>query len=73
LIGLFLGPVIMTALLTAWREWIGIGDWADPGPAVEKGGTVARHQCGGLHPEYDPIITTDARPRCCEQVVIGGI
>jgi predicted PurR-regulated permease PerM len=26
LVGLFLGPVIMAALLTVWREWIGIGD-----------------------------------------------
>jgi predicted PurR-regulated permease PerM len=26
LIGLFLGPVIMAALLTVWREWMGIGD-----------------------------------------------
>jgi predicted PurR-regulated permease PerM len=26
LLGLFLGPVIMAALLTIWREWIGIGD-----------------------------------------------
>jgi predicted PurR-regulated permease PerM len=24
LIGLFLGPVIMSALLTVWREWVGI-------------------------------------------------
>jgi predicted PurR-regulated permease PerM len=24
LIGLFLGPVIMTALLTVWSEWVGI-------------------------------------------------
>jgi len=23
LLGLFLGPVIMAALLTIWREWIG--------------------------------------------------
>jgi predicted PurR-regulated permease PerM len=26
LIGLFLGPVIMTALLTVWREWVNIED-----------------------------------------------
>jgi predicted PurR-regulated permease PerM len=26
LLGLFLGPVIMAALLTIWREWIGVGD-----------------------------------------------
>ena len=26
LIGLFLGPVIMTAVLTIWREWVGIED-----------------------------------------------
>ncbi|WP_094193615.1 AI-2E family transporter [Bradyrhizobium viridifuturi] len=26
LIGLFLGPVIMAALLTVWREWIGVGN-----------------------------------------------
>jgi predicted PurR-regulated permease PerM len=26
LVGLFLGPVIMAALLTVWREWIGVGD-----------------------------------------------
>jgi predicted PurR-regulated permease PerM len=26
LVGLFLGPVIMAALLTVWREWIGTGD-----------------------------------------------
>jgi len=26
LIGLFLGPVIMTALLTVLREWVGIKD-----------------------------------------------
>ena len=26
LIGLFLGPVIMAALLTVWREWIGVGE-----------------------------------------------
>ena len=26
LIGLFLGPVIMAALLTIWREWIDVGD-----------------------------------------------
>ena len=26
LIGLFLGPVIMAALLTIWREWIGVED-----------------------------------------------
>ncbi|HSJ40432.1 MAG TPA: hypothetical protein VK955_05190 [Xanthobacteraceae bacterium] len=53
MIGLLLGPVIMAALLTVWREWIGMGNWADPDPAVEKGGTVDRHQCGGLHLEYD--------------------
>ncbi len=26
LLGLFLGPVIMAALLIIWREWIGVGD-----------------------------------------------
>jgi predicted PurR-regulated permease PerM len=26
LLGLFLGPVIMAALLTIWREWIGVRD-----------------------------------------------
>ena len=26
LLGLFLGPVIMAALLNIWREWIGVGD-----------------------------------------------
>jgi predicted PurR-regulated permease PerM len=26
LAGLLLGPVIMAALLTVWREWIGVGD-----------------------------------------------
>jgi predicted PurR-regulated permease PerM len=26
MVGLFLGPVIMAALLTVWREWIGVGD-----------------------------------------------
>jgi predicted PurR-regulated permease PerM len=26
LVGLFLGPVIMAALLTVWREWIGVGN-----------------------------------------------
>jgi predicted PurR-regulated permease PerM len=26
LVGLFLGPVIMAALLTVWREWVGMGD-----------------------------------------------
>jgi predicted PurR-regulated permease PerM len=26
LVGLFLGPVIMAALLTVWNEWIGIED-----------------------------------------------
>jgi predicted PurR-regulated permease PerM len=26
LIGLFLGPVIMTAVLTIWREWVGMED-----------------------------------------------
>ena len=26
MVGLFLGPVIMAALLTIWREWIGVGD-----------------------------------------------
>jgi predicted PurR-regulated permease PerM len=26
LLGLFLGPVIMAALLTIWREWIGVGE-----------------------------------------------
>jgi predicted PurR-regulated permease PerM len=26
LLGLFLGPVIMAALLTIWREWIGVGN-----------------------------------------------
>jgi predicted PurR-regulated permease PerM len=26
LLGLFLGPVIMAALLTIWGEWIGLGD-----------------------------------------------
>jgi predicted PurR-regulated permease PerM len=26
LVGLFLGPVIMAALLTVWREWVAIGD-----------------------------------------------
>jgi predicted PurR-regulated permease PerM len=26
LVGLFLGPVIVAALLTVWREWIGVGD-----------------------------------------------
>jgi predicted PurR-regulated permease PerM len=28
LIGLFVGPVIMAALLTIWREWLGRGDGA---------------------------------------------
>ena len=26
LVGIFLGPVIMAALVTVWREWIGVGD-----------------------------------------------
>ena len=26
LIGLFVGPVIMAAVLTVWREWVGIED-----------------------------------------------
>jgi predicted PurR-regulated permease PerM len=26
LVGLFLGPVIMAALMTVWREWIGVGE-----------------------------------------------
>jgi predicted PurR-regulated permease PerM len=26
LVGLFLGPVIMAALLTVWRDWVGIED-----------------------------------------------
>jgi predicted PurR-regulated permease PerM len=26
MVGLFLGPVIMAALLTMWREWIGVGN-----------------------------------------------
>jgi predicted PurR-regulated permease PerM len=26
LIGLFVGPVIMAALLTVWREWLGRAD-----------------------------------------------
>ena len=26
LLGRFPGPVIMAALLTIWREWIGVGD-----------------------------------------------
>ncbi len=26
LVGLFLGPVIMAALLTVWREWVGMED-----------------------------------------------
>jgi predicted PurR-regulated permease PerM len=26
LVGLFLGPVIMAALLTVWREWIDVGN-----------------------------------------------
>lgn len=26
LLGLFLGPVIMAALLSVWREWIDVGD-----------------------------------------------
>jgi predicted PurR-regulated permease PerM len=30
LVGLFLGPVVMAALLTVWRDWIGIGARADP-------------------------------------------
>ena len=25
MVGLFLGPVIMAAFLTVWREWIGVG------------------------------------------------
>jgi len=25
-VGLFLGPVIMAALLTVWREWIDVGN-----------------------------------------------
>jgi predicted PurR-regulated permease PerM len=29
LVGIFLGPVVMAALLTVWRDWIGIGDRAD--------------------------------------------
>src|SRR6202041_867603 len=32
LLGLFLGPVIMAALLTIWREWIGGEDWPGPAP-----------------------------------------
>jgi predicted PurR-regulated permease PerM len=30
LIGLFLGPVIMAALLTVWREWIVAAELPDP-------------------------------------------
>ncbi len=26
LVGLFLGPVVMAALMTVWREWIGVGE-----------------------------------------------
>jgi predicted PurR-regulated permease PerM len=26
LVGLFLGPVVMAALMTVWREWIGVGN-----------------------------------------------
>jgi hypothetical protein len=26
LVGLFLGPVVMAALVTVWREWVGMGD-----------------------------------------------
>jgi predicted PurR-regulated permease PerM len=29
LVGLFLGPVIMAALLTVWREWIGVEEIDD--------------------------------------------
>jgi predicted PurR-regulated permease PerM len=29
LIGLFVGPVIMAALLTVWREWLGHADSAE--------------------------------------------
>ena len=29
LIGLFVGPVIMVALLTVWREWLGRADNAE--------------------------------------------
>ena len=36
LVGLFLGPVIMAALLTIWREWVPVSPpeilTADPGP-----------------------------------------
>jgi predicted PurR-regulated permease PerM len=32
LLGLFLGPVIMAALLTIWREWIGDEDGPDSAP-----------------------------------------
>jgi hypothetical protein len=32
LLGLFLGPVIMAALLTIWREWIGGEDWPGLAP-----------------------------------------
>jgi predicted PurR-regulated permease PerM len=31
LIGLFVGPVIMAALLTVWREWLGRADDAERG------------------------------------------
>jgi hypothetical protein len=71
LIGLFRGPAIMAALLTVWREWIGTADWADPDPALEKGSTVGRHQCGGVHPEYDRVVTANGSARSCDQVVIG--
>jgi predicted PurR-regulated permease PerM len=37
LVGLFLGPVIMAAFLTVWREWVGIGELERPkAPALPR-------------------------------------
>lgn len=43
LIGLFLGPVIMAALITVWREWVSPGNKSD-----RRAASIHRAKAGKL-------------------------
>jgi hypothetical protein len=54
LIGLFLGPVIMAALLTVWREWIA-GDIARDDIAGDNGTDPANNENVGAPPGVEAL------------------
>jgi predicted PurR-regulated permease PerM len=41
LVGLFIGPALMAAMLLVWQEWLGVGD---PAPRVRKRGRKAARE-----------------------------